>query len=350
MRTADTVLDAVREAVLRLEPYHCAREQALDGILLDANENPYPRTHDGVLLNRYPDPYQRALRTALSRYVGLGSDWLLAGNGSDEVLDWVFKVFDLRPGVAVAEPTYGMYRVLADLYDVPVITIGLDEGFRLNANRFLQQAGPSRLAFLCSPNNPTGNLLDSGQIRQILDEWSGIVVLDEAYIEFSAGSSLIRWVEQYPNLLVLRTLSKAFGRAGLRLGYVAAHPDLIACFLKVKAPYNLSAWTQAEGFRALEDLTDMLRQVRTIVAERDRLLEELRSTAGVLEVFPSDANFILFRCRDATRVWQALFDDGVVVRNRSSVKGLENCIRVSVGTGEENRTFLERLRFHLERL
>ncbi|GAB4246261.1 MAG: histidinol-phosphate transaminase [Acidobacteriota bacterium] len=344
------VSEFVREAVRRLAPYRCARDETLEGVLLDANENPYPRVYDGVALNRYPDPLQRRLRQELANYVGLGPEWILAGSGSDEVLDWIFKTFELSGGIVVVEPTYGMYRVLADLYEVPVVQLQLGVEYRFCAELLRDVPPGPRLLFLCSPNNPTGTLLDPGEIRRTLEKWEGLVVLDEAYIEFSGAPSLAEWVEEYPRLLVLRTLSKAFGRAGMRLGYVVAQPELVDYFTKVKAPYNLNAWVQEEGVRALRDRSRLAAEVRAIVEERERMAARLAAISGVQQVFPSRANFLLFRCSRAREVWESLFREGIVVRDRSSVPGLDGCIRVSVGRPEENELFLDRLRHHLERL
>lgn len=344
------VSEFVRAAVRRLAPYRCARDETLEGVLLDANENPFPRLYDGVALNRYADPLQRRLRQELANYVGLGPDWLLAGSGSDEVLDWIFKTFDLRGGVVVVEPTYGMYTVLADLYEIPVVRLDLGAEYRFTAELVRDLPPEPRLLFLCSPNNPTGTLLDPAEIRGVLENWGGLVVLDEAYVEFSGASSLAPWVVDYPRLLVLRTLSKAFGRAGMRLGYVVAQPELIEYFIKVKAPYNLNTWVQEEGVRALQDRSRLAAEVRAIVEERERMAARLAEIPGVYKVFPSRANFLLFRCSKAREVWERLFDEGIVVRDRSSVPGLSGCIRASVGRPEENELFLDRLRYHLERL
>lgn len=334
----------IRSNIRSLEPYHCARENVQSGLLLDANENPFPRWDKGVQLNRYPDPYQRDLRRALAEQLGVAPEMVLAGNGSDEVLDWLFKVFELSAGVAIAEPTYGMYRVLADTYDVPVIESRLDDRFGFSAQRFLTTVPREvRMLILCSPNNPTGNLLDADEILKVAAEWEGVIVVDEAYIEFSGETSLARQVSRFENLAVLRTFSKAFGRAGVRLGYIAAAPCLISYLLKVKAPYNLNAWVLTEGVKAVKNEPETSREVRLIVCERERMRSSLSELAGVSEVFPSDANFILFRCEDAAGVCAELLRRQIVVRDRSKVRGLEDCIRLTVGTPDENTTVLREL-------
>jgi histidinol-phosphate aminotransferase len=334
----------IRANIQTLEPYHCAREQVQTGLLLDANENPFPRWDQNVQLNRYPDPYQRGLRKALADRLGVTPDMVLAGNGSDEVLDWLFKVFELSRGVAIAEPTYGMYRVLAGIYGVPVIESRLDAHFAFSAQGFMATVPDDvRMLILCSPNNPTGNLLDAEEILKVVAEWDGMVVVDEAYIEFSGADSLAPQTSRYENLAVLRTFSKAFGRAGVRLGYIVAAPWLVSCLVKVKAPYNLNAWVLTEGVNAVKSEPETSREVRLIVCERERMRSRLSNLPGISEVFPSDANFILFRCDDAAGICAELLRRQIVVRDRSSVPGLEGCIRLTVGTPEENAVVLREL-------
>ncbi len=337
----------VRPNVLNLEPYHSAREKVLEGILLDANENPYRKEWDGVCLNRYPDPFQRQLRHALADSLGISLESIAAGVGSDEVLEWIFKVF-CQPGVdsvVTAEPTYGMYQVTAGVFGVDCHCFPLSSAFDFDARAFLSTVPDSaKVLFLCSPNNPTGNLLDREQVRTVCREWPRIVVVDEAYIDFADGGSVLADLSRFPNLVILRTFSKAYGRAAVRLGYALASPEIIKLFLKVKTPYNLSALTMHLGCLALADRESREENIRTLRLERERISSELRKLAGVVEVFPSDANFILFRCRQASSVVNRLFEKGIVVRDRSSVPGLADCIRVSVGMPAENTLFLGELR------
>lgn len=333
----------IRPAVLRLVPYQSARDTVQQGILLDANENPFEKQREGVLLNRYPDPHQRTLRQALSETVGVPPTQLLGAAGSDEVLDWLFKVFvdPATDQVAIAQPTYGMYRVMADIFGVEVFDFDLDGTFDFDANRFLNEVPADvKLLFLCSPNNPTGNLLSRRQILTLLKEWNRIVVVDEAYLEFAEAESLLNQIPEYPNLIVMKTFSKALGRAGLRLGYVVADSRLIVAFQKVKSPYNLSALTMQEGIRVLQSPRCWQNEVNRILSERERLQNALQNIPGVEQVFPSRANFLLFRCRHASGVQQELLARGIVVRDRSSMKGLHDCIRVTVGTPQENERFL----------
>ena len=344
--------ELIRPHILHLEPYHSAREKVQEGVLLDANENPYPQLWQGVLLNRYPDPLQRRLRQALADYVGVGVENVVAGTGSDEVLDWIFKVF-CNPGedwVAIMEPTYGMYQITAQIFGIPVFQLLLDESFQFEAERFLKKILPQvKVVFLCSPNNPTGNLLDGDEILKLCREVDKVVVVDEAYVEFSESSSLAGYLDSCPNLILLRTLSKAFGNAALRLGYAVASPEIISCFLKVKAPYNLNSVTLARGLEALNGREDRARQVKEIRDERERVRTRLSRIPGVKVVFPSQANFLLFRCGDASEVCQLLLQRGIVVRDRSSSPLLDNCIRVSVGVPDENDLFLNELERILKR-
>lgn len=337
----------LRPNILELEPYRCAREKVLEGILLDANENPYPVERGGVSLNRYPDPYQRRLRRALAAELSVEPDWVLAGAGSDEVIDWIFKAF-CQPGgdrVATAEPTYGLYRVAAQIFGVELFDFRLNEDLDFDARRFLEAVPPAvKVLFLCSPNNPTGNFLNRDEILKLCRRWDRIVVVDEAYVEFSGTPSLVIELRQNPNLIVMRTFSKALGRAGLRLGYAVASPEIIGYFLKVKAPYNLGAMALEEGLQALGQGETRRRQIRQICRERERLAAALEELPGVARVFPSAANFLLFRCRKgASEICRRLLEKGIVVRDRSTLPGLENCLRVSVGTPPENDLFLREL-------
>ena len=340
------VAGLIRPNILTLEPYHSAREKIQEGVLLDANESPYTQEWQGIGLNRYPDPYQRKLREAIAQYLGVTMDNVLAGAGSDEVLDWIFKVF-CQPGedhVAVAEPTYGMYRVTAHIFGIPCFEFPLDKSFDFSAERFLEVVpAQTKVLFLCSPNNPTGNLLDRDQILQLSRKWEKIVVVDEAYIEFAEDSSLVAYLNGIPNLILLRTLSKAFGRAGIRLGYAVASPEVIGYFLKVKAPYNLSALTMENGCQVLGESENHLHWVQEIRRERERVAAHLSEIPQIEQVFPSQANFLLFRSPLASLICDRLLEKKIVVRDRSSLSGLENCIRVSIGTSSENDLFLGEL-------
>lgn len=341
------IRDLVRPNILELKAYRSARDEVQEGVLLDANESPFTVDWRGIELNRYPDPNQARLRKALAAYVGSRPDHVVAGCGSDEVLDWIFKIF-CQPGqdqVAVFEPTYGMYRVMAQTFGVTLFESRLDREQRLDADAFLNEAPASvKVAFLCSPNNPTGDLLGTEQILKLCRDWKGIVVLDEAYVEFSEAPSLVPQVDLFPNLVIMRTLSKAFGRAALRLGYAVASPLVTSFFMKVKAPYNLSSLVMQKGLEALEGWQLHRATWNRICRERDRLSRELASFPGLGRIFPSRSNFLLFDCPDAGAVCSRLREKGIVVRDRSDLPGLSECIRVSVGTPEENDLFLGELR------
>lgn len=347
---SDQLRRFVRPNIRDLRPYSCARDTVQEGILLDANENPYPLSKHGALINRYPDPHQRELRHHLAGKLGVRSKNVLAGSGSDEVLDWIFKVFcDCRAdSVAVAHPTYGMYQVMARIFDVPVFEFQLSTTFDFESERFLRVVPENvKILFLCSPNNPTGNLLDRREIRKLLERWDQIVILDEAYLEFSGGESMISELDEFPNLIIMRTFSKAWRRAGLRLGYVVADSLFVDYFVRVKAPYNLNTLTQLEGIEALSSAEEE-GWIREILEERERVRHGLQLLPGVCVVFPSDANFLLFKVNGAGNLCRKLLSEGIVVRDRSSLPGLQNCIRVTIGTSEENSLFLERVGHHLE--
>jgi len=271
---------------------------------------------------------------------------VVAGVGSNEIFDWILKVF-CQPGkdrIAIAEPTYGMYQVTANIFGVSCFEFGFDEGFTLNAERFLKRVpSDAKVLFLCSPNNPTGNLLNRERILQIAQKWQKIVVVDEAYIEFADQPSMVSDLSEVPNLILLRTLSKAFGQAGLRLGYTVASPQIVDHFLKVKAPYNLNVLTMDQGCQVLGQVESYLACVSEIRKERNRVAAQLRNIPGIEKVFPSQANFLLFRCPQASLVCQRLLEKNIVVRDRSSLRDLENCIRVSIGTSSENDLFLNEL-------
>ncbi len=336
----------VRPKIWSLRPYRSARDTVSEGLLLDANESPYDESFDGIALNRYPDPRQLRLRHALAERLEVGVDQVVAGVGSDEVLDWTLKVF-CQPGIdlaAAASPSYGMYRVQSDILGVDLVPIPLVERFDVSSKRFLAALPKGvKVLFLCSPNNPTGNLLSRSEILQLCASWKGVVVVDEAYIEFSDAESLAGEATKRPNLVVMRTFSKAWGRAAIRLGYAVASAPIIGLFLKVKAPYNLSSLALGEGERALAQSSDLEFRIAEIRAERERLIIELGKFPRVARVFPSQANFILFECAPASAVCARLREKGVVIRDRSGVPRLEHCLRVSLGTRPQNDFFLARL-------
>ncbi len=337
------VLGLVRPNILGLEAYSTARDDCganSPEIFLDANENPY---NNGV--NRYPDPHQRALKAKIAGIKGIDTECLFLGNGSDEAIDIAYRVFCV-PGVSNAvsiDPSYGMYEVAAGMNDVEFRKVRLRPDFSLDVEAMLAAAdSETRLMFICSPNNPTGNSFPTERIENILERFGGVVVLDEAYIDFSVRPSLVSLVGKYPNLIVLQTFSKAWGMAGLRIGLAISDPSVIALMSKVKYPYNINEPAQRMALQRLDvDAKD--RAAEEIVGQRFRLEKELAGCPEVREVFHSDSNFLLVRFDNPEEVYDRLLSGGVIVRDRSGVSGCEGCLRITVGTPAENDRLLRLL-------
>ena len=334
----------IRPWIADLKPYSSARDEfsgSKDGItFLDANENPF---ETGV--NRYPDPRQRSLKAVLAKEKGVSQEQLILGNGSDEILDLLFRIF-CEPGqdkVMILPPTYGMYKVLADINRVECQVVPLDEDFQPDVDSILEEITPqTKIIFLCSPNNPTGNLMAPERIRKLLDRTSCVVVIDEAYIDFSGSSSWSEQLENYPRLVVIQTLSKAYGLAGIRLGMALANPVVVEAMNRIKPPYNVNQLTQE---RALERLDSGLgTEVEEILTQRDELARSLADIHFVKEVFPSDANFILIRVDDGPGRYRVIMDRGIVLRDRSTQHGCENTLRITVGTPSENQQLIKVLK------
>lgn len=338
----------VRPNVRRLEPYRSARGDYGSGVLLDANENPFrPSVPSGdIPLNRYPDPLQKKLRHRLAELNDVDDEMVFVGSGSDEVIDLLIRVF-CEPridAIVAAEPTYGMYGVAAATNDTEVRSIMLADEFQLDVDALLaarSDDAPAKLFFCCSPNNPTGNLLRHHDIVRLCQESGGIIVVDEAYIEFSPEGSVVPLVRLFPNLVVMRTLSKAWGLAGLRVGYAIADPAIVGYIIKIKPPYNVGSLTAATALQGISDPEAMRRSVELIVAERHRMAAALTALPSVDHIYPSDANFLLIRCHGATELHKALAGVGVIVRDRSSQPGLAGSLRLTIGTPDENDRFLE---------
>lgn len=337
-------LKLVRPNILTLSPYTSARDEEQGGrvrIFLDANENPYDTG-----LNRYPDPRQTALRKRLALLKGIPPGRIFVGNGSDEAIDICLRVF-CRPAtdnVILIAPSYGMYKVCADTNDVETRCVMLRPDFSFPVQEILSlQDGRTKLLFLCSPNNPTGNVIPRRQLEEILDGFGGMVVLDEAYSDFSSQGSALPLLDAHPNLIILQTLSKAWGMAGLRVGLALGTEDVISLFDKVKYPYNVNGPAQGAALQALDPRV-LEAQVREVVSQREMLRRELPSCPGVEEVYPSEANFLLVRFTDPLAAYGRLMEGGIRVRDRSSVPLCGGCLRISVGTPAQNEALLAILR------
>jgi histidinol-phosphate aminotransferase len=332
----------VRPNIRALSPYSTARDecQGAPEVFLDANESPYA----GLGYNRYPDPRQKALKERVSAIKGLPAQNIFLGNGSDEAIDLMFRLFCTpgRDNAVAIVPSYGMYAVAADINDVEVRGVALGPDFSLPVEELLAAADErTKLLFLCSPNNPSGNAFEADQLLDLIQRFPGIVVLDEAYADFSTKGSLRAAVLEYPNLVVLQTFSKAYGMAGLRLGMAFADAYVIDLMNRVKYPYNISQATQELAFKALESSRD--EEVAEIIAQRERLTSALPSFPFVKKVWPSDANFLLVQTDDADALYAHLLKDGVIVRNRSRVPLCSGCLRITVGTPAENDRLLKSL-------
>lgn len=329
----------VRPHLLNLQPYSSARDEFDQSkvdinqfVFLDANENPFNTGY-----NRYPDPLQRELKKKISSIKGVPYDQIFVGNGSDEAIDLIMRLFCSEGDtIHIPYPTYGMYEVSAKINNVNIKRSLLDENFNLGDVDMNQ-----KIIFLCSPNNPTGNLLD---VQSVLDKFNGIVVVDEAYIDFSSKPSFIKQLGNYPNLIVLQTFSKAWGLAGLRLGMAFADAEIIALLNKIKPPYNISSATQKLALQALARNEQTDEWVKSIKSERSRVAAELTKLPLVKDVFPSEANFLLVRIEGAAEIYHELVGSMIVVRDRSQVVRCSDCLRITIGTPEENDQLLDALR------
>ena len=335
----------VRPNIWRLAPYSSARNEYSGKeahVFLDANENPYNRP-----FNRYPDPLQREVKTRISKLKSMPMEQIFLGNGSDEAIDLAYRCF-CEPGidnVVAIEPTYGMYRVCADINNVEYRTVLLDDKYAFSANRLLAATDAhTKLIWLCSPNNPTGNSLDRNEMLSLIEAFDGIVIVDEAYADFSAQKSLRHEIANHPNLIVLSTLSKAWGCAAIRLGMAFAQREIIEIYNKVKYPYNVNLLTQQQALEILDNPFEVEKWVTTLLQERRRLMEAFQLLPICKKVFPTDANFFLARMTDAQAIYDYLVERGIIVRNRSRISLCENCLRVTIGTKNENNELLAALR------
>jgi histidinol-phosphate aminotransferase len=343
----------LRENIKKLTPYSSARDEykGKEGVFLDANENSFgsPISFGGDLnLNRYPDPLQISVKEKLGKIKGLPIENIFLGNGSDEAIDILFRAF-CNPGkdnVIVCPPTYGMYEVSANINDVAVVKVPLlSEVFQLDTDNILKSINANtKLIFICCPNNPTGNGVAWNSIKLILEKFDGIIVIDEAYINFASYRSLIPELLNYPNLVILQTLSKAWGLAGLRVGMAFASEPIIDVFNKIKPPYNINAVSQKIALEALDNIQQINEWIKEIVIERNKLSQELTKLPFVLKVYPSEANFVLLKAADANVIYNYLILNQIIIRNRSGIFLREGCLRITVGTKEENKQIVEILK------
>ena len=338
MKDKKSIMQLVRPTIAAVTPYRSAREEfsrpSTEMIYLDANESPYL---SGV--NRYPDPQQRDLKTMIAGQRGVGIESILLGNGSDEVLDLIFRVFcePETDNVITLPPTYGMYKVLARINNIENKEVPLTTNFEPDVNQILKvQNTHSKLLFLCSPNNPTGNRFQDKNIIRLLEEFRGIVVIDEAYIDFSEHPGFLKKLKNYSNLIVVQTLSKAFGMAGIRLGFCFASEGIISILNTIKPPYNINELTQQYARSKLRCLENVYERIEMIRSERQKLSRALFTISYVENIYPSDANFILIRVDDAEKRYEQLLKRGIVVRNRSNEPLCRNCLRITIGTEKEN--------------
>lgn len=334
----------VRSSIKGLKPYSSARDE-LTGkadVYLDANENPF-----GNGLNRYPDPYQKALKKEISKIKNIHEESIILGNGSDEVIDLLFRAF-CEPGkdeVIIFPPTYGMYQVCADVNNVKTKKVPLTSDFEVDELSLLETIDEkSKIIWFCSPNNPTGNTMDPAVIKNILNCFEGIVVIDEAYIDFSDSQSWIDFLEFHPNLFIIQTLSKAWGLAGIRLGMGFGSKKIISVLNKIKPPYNVNSLTQEKAIEAIGYLDEKNETIDAILAEKAKLKEKLNQIDGVQKIYQSDANFLLVKINNATNIYNKLVEQSIIVRNRSSVTLCENCLRITVGKPAENEKLLNAIK------
>lgn len=334
----------LRENIKNLKPYSTARDEfkGTADVYLDANENPFPSAY-----NRYPDPLQKKVKQRISELKGIEAREIFLGNGSDEPIDLIIRAF-CEPGrdsILIPEPTYGMYAVCAGINNVSVKRVTLDQNFDLDLEAVKQALdGSVKVVFLCSPNNPSGNLLSKEKIIELITRANSIVVIDEAYIDFADDEGFLPVLDHYPNLIVLQTFSKAWGLAGLRLGMAFASEEIISVLNKIKYPYNINILTQQVALEKLSTVEEKNKQVDTILHQRSVLTKQLQSLPMVQRVYPTDANFLLVKMKDARHIYDQLIERSIIVRDRSTVVLCADCLRITVGTPEENSKLIETLK------
>lgn len=346
MMTLSETLELLRPNIVRLKPYSSARNEFTGGnaILLDANENPYNPLNNDITVNRYPDPMQREAKLKIAKIKEVAPEQIFLGNGSDEAVDLIIRCFcePSTDSIAIFSPTYGMYSVCAEVNNVQVNEFILNNDFSINLGQFLNGISPgTKVVFICSPNNPTGNAQPVETIEQIVSKFRGIVVVDEAYIDFCPEKTTLNLLNQYPNLVVLQTFSKAWAMAGARIGIAFADPEIIASLNKVKFPYNIGLPSLSVLFRAIEQYSNTKLYINQIISERELLRLRLQQLSCVEMVYPSDSNFLLVKTTDANSVYNHLLNNGIVVRNRTNEPLCKNCLRITVGKPYENNKLIE---------
>ena len=345
MKTKFNINTIIRASIKLVKPYSSARDEfqgnAEAMTFLDANENPF---ENGV--NRYPDPQQRQLKSILSKIKNVPTKNMLLGNGSDEVLDLIFRAFcePNQDNIITLPPTYGMYSVLANINAIAIKEVRLSSDFQPQVEDIIKaQDANSKLLFICSPNNPTANSFDTDKIEELVSRFKGIVVIDEAYIDFSNAASWVSRLAEFPNLIVTQTLSKAYGMAGIRLGICYASTEIISVLNRIKPPYNVNQLTQQRAIERLSIKDLASNEIKTILKERRLLISELNAVSFVSKIYPSDANFILVKVDNATKRYNQLIEKGVVIRNRTNQPGCENCLRLTIGSPTENEKLIKEL-------
>ncbi|HAF27908.1 MAG TPA: histidinol-phosphate transaminase [Bacteroidales bacterium] len=333
----------VRENIRKLKPYQSAREELKDkdSILLDANENPFP-----IGYNRYPDPLQRELKSEIGKQMKISTNKIFLGNGSDEIIDLLIRAF-CEPGndsILINVPTYGMYEVCANINDIDVIKVELDKVFQLNLNQIFEKMPKAKIMFICSPNNPTGNIIKREGILKLLHNFNGIVVIDEAYIDFADEPGFLNELSQFPNLVILQTFSKARAMAGIRLGMAFMNAEIVQILTKIKYPYNISLLTQKAALKALE--VDAVNSgIKTVLEQKKWLISELQKLKIVCKIWPSDANFLLVQFKNHKQVFEFLLKEGIIVRNRSNEPNCDGCLRITIGKSLENLMLITVLKY-----
>ena len=346
MKTNFNINNLIRENIKSLKPYSSARDEYKDAttdemVFLDANENPF---ENGV--NRYPDPQQNSVKDLLSNIKGVSKENILLGNGSDEVLDLIFRAFcePNKDNIITLPPTYGMYDVLANINAIENKKVLLTESFQPKVNQILDAVDKnSKILFLCSPNNPSGNSFSVEIVEELLNKFNGLVVIDEAYIDFSEQKSWLNKLADFPNLVITQTLSKAYGLAGIRLGVCYASKEIISILNRIKPPYNVNELTQQKAIERLLKVDEVEKEVSEIINQRTLLIESLKSVSFIQNIYPTDCNFVLVKVDDATKRYKQLIEKGIVIRNRTTQPLCENCLRFTVGIELENEKLIKEL-------